>query len=341
MHSRRVVSCPKQPRACHWDFVIDIISVAWSDRDGQLAAGGFATVWRSWVILAGSTVIYRFLYGLICDSLCQSINIKPTKMDNASTRAQSKINTHGCWNWHLCIPDGLSVVQCSLGHVLEIVFIDTMSAAWSDHAGRLVAVPQSGGREFNPRRDHDNSSVPLWVLCDSLCHRIKIKATNMYIARASAQFEINTHGCWNWHLCIPDGLSVVQCGLGHVIEIVFIDTISVAWSDRAGKLAVLPQPGGREFNPRLVHDNLWIWIGTSPRNPMRKNSELCQPQIKSLTGNSIPRLWRLGWQQEKHHTWQKRRLRCCATSSVVSSPMKTRRTYPHQKRNPSSTGWKL
>ena len=41
----------------------------------------------------------------------------------------------------------------------------------------------------------------------------------------------------NWHLCIPDGLSVVQCSHGHVIGIAFFGAISVAWSVRAGQLA--------------------------------------------------------------------------------------------------------
>ena len=61
-------------------------------------------------------------------------------------------------------------------------------------------------------------------ICVPLCQSVKIKPTNMYIARARAQFTINAHGCWNWwnwHLCIPDGLSVVQCSLGHVIGFVF------------------------------------------------------------------------------------------------------------------------
>ena len=51
-------------------------------------------------IPAWSTIIYRFLCGFICVSLCQSIKIKPTNMYIASARAQFKINTHRCWNWH-------------------------------------------------------------------------------------------------------------------------------------------------------------------------------------------------------------------------------------------------
>ena len=38
-----------QPRACHWNCVFYTISVAWSDCAGHLAAGGVASVRRSWV----------------------------------------------------------------------------------------------------------------------------------------------------------------------------------------------------------------------------------------------------------------------------------------------------
>ena len=80
-------------------------------------------------IPAGSTITYRFLCGFICVSLCQSVKIIPTNMYIASARAQFKINTHRCWNWHLCIPDGLSVVQCSHGHVIGVAFF------WRDFSG--------------------------------------------------------------------------------------------------------------------------------------------------------------------------------------------------------------
>ena len=116
-------------------------------------------------IPAGSTINYRFLCGFICVSLCQSIKIKPTNMYIASTRAQIKIKTHRCWNWHLCIPDGLSVVQCSLGHVIGIVFFTQFQ--WHEvdvlDNWQLVVLPQSGGCELDPRGVHDNLSVPLWV----------------------------------------------------------------------------------------------------------------------------------------------------------------------------------
>ena len=81
VHSRRVVSCPVQPRACHWSCVF------WRDFSGVKRTCWTTGSWRSCLSLevvssipAGSTIIYRFLCGFICVSLCQSIKIKPTNM---------------------------------------------------------------------------------------------------------------------------------------------------------------------------------------------------------------------------------------------------------------------
>ena len=99
VHSRRVVSCPVQPRACHWSCVV------WRDFSGVKRTCWTTGSWRSCPSLevvssipAGSTIFYQFLCGLICVSLCQSIKIKPTNMCIASARAQFKINTHRCLN---------------------------------------------------------------------------------------------------------------------------------------------------------------------------------------------------------------------------------------------------
>ena len=95
--SRLVVSCLVQPWACHWSCVF------WRDFSGVKRTCWTTGSWRSCPSLevvssmpAGSTIIYRFLCGLICVSLCQSIKIKSTNMYIASARAQFKINTHRC-----------------------------------------------------------------------------------------------------------------------------------------------------------------------------------------------------------------------------------------------------
>ena len=144
----------------------------WRNISGVKCACWTPGSWRSCLSLevassipTGSTIIHRFLCGFICDSLCQSIKIEPTNMFIACVRAQFKINTHRCWNWHLCIPDGLSVVQCSLGHVIGVAFLTQYQwrEAYVLDTWQLAELPRSGGREFDPHRVHDNLSVPLWV----------------------------------------------------------------------------------------------------------------------------------------------------------------------------------
>ena len=68
------------------------------------------------------------------------------------------------------------------------------------------------GFEFNPRRVHDNLSVPLWVYMRFPVLSIKIKPTKL----THTDGEIDTSAL------IPDGLSVVQCSHRHVIGIVFL-----------------------------------------------------------------------------------------------------------------------
>ena len=183
VHSRRVVSCPVQPRACHWSCFF------WRDFSGVKRTCWTTGSWRSCLSLevvssipAGSTIIYRFLCGFICVSLCQSIKIKPTNMYIASARAQFKINTHMCWNWHLCIPDGLSVVRCSHGHVIGVAFF------WRDFSG-VKRTCWTTGSWRSCLSLEVVSSIPAGstiiyrflcgFICVSLCQSIKIKPTNM------------------------------------------------------------------------------------------------------------------------------------------------------------------
>ena len=75
----------------------------WRDFSGVKRTCWTTGSWRSCPSLEvvssipdGSTIIYRFLCGLICISLCQSIIIKPRNMYIGSARAQFKYNTHRC-----------------------------------------------------------------------------------------------------------------------------------------------------------------------------------------------------------------------------------------------------
>ena len=74
VYYRRILSCPVQPRACHWSCVFlrnfsGVKHSCWSTGS-----------WRKCLSLevvssipAGSTIIYRFLCWFICVYLCQSI----------------------------------------------------------------------------------------------------------------------------------------------------------------------------------------------------------------------------------------------------------------------------
>ena len=105
-----------------WIVFFHTISVARSERAGQLTAGGVVSGWRWWVRsplgprwFIGS---YVGLYAFSCtraSKLIQQICI-------ARYRSKFKINTHRWWEWHMRIPDAWSVVQCSLGRVIGIVF---------------------------------------------------------------------------------------------------------------------------------------------------------------------------------------------------------------------------
>ena len=175
-------------------------------------------------IPAGSTIIDQFLCGFICVSLCQSIKIKPTNMYIASARAHFKINTHGCWNWHLCILDGLSVVQCSLGHVIGIVFL------WHNFSGTRRTYWTTGSwRSFLSLEVV--SSIPAGstiiyrflcgFICFSLCQSIKIKPQNMYVWRLWCQKQVYQAGisnCTLQYYVVCNYLSLPE--IPHMIDLI-------------------------------------------------------------------------------------------------------------------------
>ena len=185
VHSRQVVSCPVQPRARHWSCVF------WRDFSGVKRTCWTTGSWRSCLSLevvssipAWSTIIYRFLCGFICVSLCQSIKIKPTNMYIASAKAQFKINTHRCWNWHHV--HSRQVVSCPVqprARHWSCVF-------WRDFSG-VKRTCWTTGSWRSCLSLEVVSSIPAWstiiyrflcgLICVSLCQSIKIKPTNTYM----------------------------------------------------------------------------------------------------------------------------------------------------------------
>ena len=207
------------------------------------------------------------LYAFPCASaskLNQQICISPAP-------GRSSKLTHTCVEIDtMCIPDRLSVVQCSHGHVIGVAFF------WRDFSG-VKRTCWTTGSWRSCLSLEVVSSIPAWstiiyrflcgFICVSLCQRIKIKPTNMYIASARAQFKINTHMCWNWHHV--HSRQVVSCPVqprARHWSCVFLARFQ--WREAYvldnWQLAELPQSGGREFDPRLVHDNLsvplWVYM---------------------------------------------------------------------------------
>ena len=191
VHPRRVVSCPVQPRACHWSCVF------WRDFCGVKRTCWTTGSWRSCLSLevvssipAGSTIIYRFLCGFICVYLSQSIKIKPTNMYvcmyvmyvcmyacmyapklnqqiciSPAPGRSSKL-THTSVEIDTCaFQTGCQLSSVASGMSLELRFLARFQwrEAYVLDNWQLAELPQSGGREFDPRRVHDNLSVPLWV----------------------------------------------------------------------------------------------------------------------------------------------------------------------------------
>ena len=115
----------------------------------------------------------------------------------ASARAQFKINTHGCWHWHLCIPDGLSVVQCSLGHDNGIVFIrhnfsGMKQTCWTTGSWRCCLSLEIVSSI--PARSTIIYRFLCGFICVSLWQSIKIKPTyHIYIYKSIYQFFNKEH----------------------------------------------------------------------------------------------------------------------------------------------------
>ena len=166
MHSRRVVSCPVQPLACYWSCVF------WRDFSGVKHMCCTTGSWRGCPSLevvssipAGSTIIYRFLCGLICVSLCQSIKIKPKICLSPAPGRTSKLTHTGVEIDTCAFQTGCQLSSAATGMSLELRFLARFQwrEAYVLDNWQLAEILQSGGREFDPHRVHDNSSVPLWV----------------------------------------------------------------------------------------------------------------------------------------------------------------------------------
>ena len=115
---------------------------------------------KLWTLWQQIFVRHKWKHFIVCASkLNQQICISP------APGRSSKLTHTGVEIDTMCIPDRLSVVQCSHGHVIGVAFMARFQwrEAYVLDNWQLAELPQSGGREFDPRLVHDNLSVPLWV----------------------------------------------------------------------------------------------------------------------------------------------------------------------------------
>ena len=160
----------------------------------------------------------------------------------ASPRAQFKINTHGCWNWHLCIPDGLSMSSAAAGISLGLWgFI-------SHHFSGMKRTCWTTGSWQRCLSLEVVSSIPTrsTIICRFLCGFICVSLyqstkLNQQICISLAQLHSSksTHtDVWivtcAFHMGyqLSSAASVMWLGLWG-----FFYTISVAWSEHVGQLA--------------------------------------------------------------------------------------------------------
>ena len=145
----------------------------WRDFSGVKRTCWTTGSWRSCLSLevvssipAVSTIIYRFLCGFICVSLCQSIKIKNQQICISPAPGRSSKLTHTGVEIDTCaFQTGCQLSSAATGMPLELRFLARFQwrEAYVLDNWQLAELPQSGGREFDPRRVHDNLSVPLWV----------------------------------------------------------------------------------------------------------------------------------------------------------------------------------
>ena len=102
------------------------------------------------------------LYGFPCaraSKLNQQICLSPAP-ERSSKLTHTGVEIDTC-----AFQTGCQLSSAASGMSLELRFLARFQwrEAYVLDNWQLAELPQSGGREFDPRRVHDNLSVPLWV----------------------------------------------------------------------------------------------------------------------------------------------------------------------------------
>ena len=135
---------------------------------------------------------------------------------------------------------------------------------------QLAELPQLGGREFDPRRVHDNLSVPLWVYM-RFCARASTINQQICISPAPGRSSKLTHaGVEIDNRAFQTGCQLSSAASGMSLELCLLTQFQ--WHDANAldnwQLVDLPQSGAREFDPRRVHDNLSVTLWVYMRLPV-------------------------------------------------------------------------
>ena len=135
---------------------------------------------------------------------------------------------------------------------------------------RLALLPQSGGREFNPRRVHDNLSVPLWVYMRFPVPASKLNQQKCKCPVPGRSSKLRHTGVEIDTCAFQTGCQLSSAASGTSLGLCFLTQFQ--WHEAIlldnWQLVVLPQSGGRGFNPRRVHDYLSVPLRVYMRFPV-------------------------------------------------------------------------
>ena len=184
MYLLKIKNWNLKPRACHWDSAFDTISVAWSERAGQLAAGGVASVRRSWVQSPpGPWWFIGFFVGLYAFPCARASNLSQQICISPAPGRSSKLT-------HTCVEIDTSTFQTgcqlynaasgmSLGLCFWHNFSDMKRTCWTTGSWRCCpSLEVVSSIPAGPMIIH---RFLCWFICVSLCQSIKTKPTKMYV----------------------------------------------------------------------------------------------------------------------------------------------------------------
>ena len=129
------------------------------------------------------------------------IKIKPIKICISPAPGRSSKLTQTCVEIDTCaFQTGCQLSSVASGMSLELRFFARFQwrEAYVLDNWQLAEMPQSGGREFDPRRVHDIYRFHCGFTCVSLCQSIKINPTNMYVCMYVCMPEIGAKVNWQW-----------------------------------------------------------------------------------------------------------------------------------------------